>query len=109
MLDTRYTRSIYFLYAAIACSHHISSQAGITVQHDLTFLRKSYGGEGTAPADFGQLAGENMGIGVGEGVRSLEGLGATMLGRRLSNNSVRTNEWEKPLPLQPVLALMFLV
>lgn len=65
-------------------------------------MREDYSVEGTAPADLGQLAGRHVGAGVGVGLRSLEGLAATMLQRRLSKDGVRMSDWEGTLSSEQV-------
>ncbi|CAN0391158.1 unnamed protein product, partial [Hapterophycus canaliculatus] len=69
--------------------------AGVTVGHDLSLIRNSYGVEGTRKMELGQLATKHVGIGVGS--RSLEDLCASLLGQRLSKGDVRMSNWEEDL------------
>lgn len=59
---------------------------------DLERIKADYGVDGTGAVDVGALAGQQLGVPVGE--RSLARLVATCLRRHLKKDGVRTSDWE---------------
>ncbi|CAN0254930.1 unnamed protein product, partial [Scytosiphon promiscuus] len=66
--------------------------AGVGVAGDLGRIKTDYDVDGTGAVDVGALAGQHLGVPIGE--RSLGGLTASFLRRRLKKDGVRTSDWE---------------
>lgn len=83
------------------CPVSSHQQAGVGVSADLTRIKTDYGVEGTGAVDVGVLAGQHLGVPMGQ--RSLSCLVASLLGRDLAKGGVRTSDWEKcPLSIEQV-------